>query len=255
MSLGQWASLGRNHGQRPSKNERIPAVITKDNSKKKKAALRIWQTASPAAGTPVEIYLKSRGLHLQMPSTITFHPVEGNLSNRGIAGPIPDSIRYHPACPHPYKIGLHRAMVARVSINGETGLCGVHNTFLNEDGTKADLNPNRIMRGRIKRGGVWLADYACAALSTSGLVNLQIPELHEGLIIGEGIESTLSLMQITDRHSGKIIIGADNDDPGRNAAHKAANRFCSEGHDVQVLAPHEIGKDWNDFIQKSREAT
>jgi hypothetical protein len=38
-----------------------------------KAALAIWQSATPADGTLVETYFVSRGLHIPPPPTLRFH--------------------------------------------------------------------------------------------------------------------------------------------------------------------------------------
>ena len=67
--------------------------------------------------------------------------------------------------------------------------------------------------------GVW------AALSTSGLKNLELPEVVR-----------------------EIIIAADGDDAGEQAADHAAERFIREGRTVRIAYPGR-GRDFNDLIR------
>ena len=68
-----------------------------DNAKRSEVALAIWQSSTPAQGTPVETYLASRGIHLT-PS---------------------DALRFHAGLKHPSG-GIWPAMVALVT-NGADG--------------------------------------------------------------------------------------------------------------------------------------
>lgn len=132
---------------------------------KRELAARLWREAKPAAATPVEAYLRGRG----------------------ISGPVLDAalrqLRYHPRAYHsgsprqpvtaPAMIGLVRTPL------GPTG--GVHVTYLAPGGRgKARLDPAKRMWGPQGRdmapGGVWLSHPAAAG----------------GLVVAEGIESALS---------------------------------------------------------------
>jgi putative DNA primase/helicase len=64
--------------QRPArflgKPNRVPRSETDDDAiRRTEAALAIWHGAQSAEGTPVEIYLRSRGLVLPIPPSIRFH--------------------------------------------------------------------------------------------------------------------------------------------------------------------------------------
>ena len=73
-SRGLWTENGRRLFARFG-----PRSVTKrtepdrDDAKRTEAALAIWQSATPATGTPVQTYLASRGLHLPPPATLRFH--------------------------------------------------------------------------------------------------------------------------------------------------------------------------------------
>jgi len=136
-------------------------------------ALELWRDAQPEiAGTLAETYLLHRGLTREIVAAIgrrlRFHPraMWGWDEDRG------DWIRAP-------------AMLGRVvTSSGPTG--GIHATYLRADGLgKARLDPAKRMWGKQKDvegrpGGCWLTD----------------PRAHGPLVVGEGIESSLSAAQL-----------------------------------------------------------
>ena len=90
------------------------------------------------------------------------------------------------------------------------------------------------------------------------------------LILGEGIESTLSVVQDTGKpawatlstsglravqlppEAGTVIIAADGDEPGETAAKEAAGRFMDEGRSVKIARP-PVGMDFNDLLKLPRD--
>jgi putative DNA primase/helicase len=173
-------------------------------------ARRLWESAGDACGTPTERYLEGRGIDVL--------PL-GRL-------------RWVASCPHPGGSRLP-AMIARIdNIDGE--LIGVHRTFLKPDGSgKADAEPQKAMIGR----------------AMGGAVRLGAVRPDHWLVIGEGIESTASAMQLWTSPSGwgalsasglrnlilppearRVLICADNDENGvGQAAARDAAWVCEEG--------------------------
>jgi phage/plasmid primase-like uncharacterized protein len=77
-----------------------------------------------------------------------------------------------------------------------------------------------------------LADWACAgwaAVSTAGLVTLQVPERFR-----------------------QVVIAADNDlsSAGLRFAKTLAKRLRASGRRVDIHMPETAGTDWNDTLQK-----
>ena len=86
------------------------------------------------------------------------------------------------------------------------------------------------------------------------------------LVLSEGIETGLSVQQATNKpvwatlstsglHSiilppevKTVIIAADADEKGEEAAQKAAKRFLAEGRTVKIARPPK-GMDFNDLLQ------
>ena len=97
---------------------------------------------------------------------------------------------------------------------------------------------------------------------------LRLAPVAEELLVGEGIETTLSAMQLDGGHPGwaagsamalrlmvlppavsSVIILADGEEAGRHAARAAAARWLGEGRRVRIAYAPE-GKDFNDVLQE-----
>ncbi len=138
-------------------------------------------------------------------------------------------------------------MVAAVQAP-DRSITGIHRTFLTLDGTKkAPVSQNKMMLGKCAGGAVRLAAVA------------------DKLALAEGIETALSVLQATGiptwatlSTSGlkavilpdevrEVIICADGDEAGEQAAQDAAQRFLREGREVR-MARAPAGMDFNDLL-------
>ncbi|MDA1311286.1 MAG: toprim domain-containing protein [Proteobacteria bacterium] len=225
--LGLWEPSRRHVSGRNGYKLRQSANTTleRNNTKRTETALRIWQASAPSSGTPVESYLQSRGLHLHLPSTLSFHI--------GLK---------HPSG------GRWPAMVALVTRGTDDTPLAIHRTFLTRDGScKAPVDPQKMMLGPCR----------------GGAVRLGTPR--DVLMVGEGIETCLAAMQATGNPtwaalstSGlrtldlpddvrEVIVLADGDDPGEAAARSCALRWQHEGRRVRIARPPQ-GMDFNDML-------
>jgi putative DNA primase/helicase len=193
-------------------------------------ARALWRASRPAAGTPVEQYLRARGYRDAIPATLRFHP-SALHADTGLALP---------------------AMIAAVAVSPSRDVVAIHRTFLTMSGSgKAPVSSPKKMLGPVAGGAVRLA----AAEPKLGVV--------------EGIETGLSFMQDGGLPvwcalsaggleslvlpamplARLVVIGADNDLSGRGqaAADRAAARWAAEGRHVKIVVPPAPGADWNDF--------
>lgn len=224
-SRGLWDVKNHRLLSRPAPHVTANDRSDQDGAKRTKAALALWQTAKPADGTLVEAYLVSRGLHI----------------------PPPPSLRFNARLKHPSGSFLP-AMVALVTRGSDEAPLAIHRTFLARDGAgKAPIAPQKMMLGPCRGGAVRLGSpgdvlmvgegietclaamqatghAAWAALSTSGLRTLNLPEATSG-----------------------VIVLADGDDPGEAAAREAALRWKREGRSVRIARPPR-GSDFNDLL-------
>ena len=188
-------------------------------------ALEIWRSSLRAEDTLVEVYLATRGL------TIPLHP----------------SLRFQRGLKHPSG-GFWPCMVALVSGGADDEPLAIHRTFLARDGSgKAPVDPQKMMLGPCRGGAVRLGQPgdmlmvgegietcltamqatghpAWAALSTSGLRALDLPESVR-----------------------EVIVLADGDDPGEAAARDCALRWQRQGRRVRIARPPR-GQDFNDML-------
>jgi hypothetical protein len=207
------------------KNARSKEAGKYGEANRTETALAIWNAAAPSAGTTVETYFAERGLYISAPPTI----------------------RSHASLKHPSG-GLWPAMVALVTRGVDDRPLAIHRTFLARDGSgKAPVDPQKMMLGPCRGGAVRLAPAgdvlmigegietclaaiqatghpAWAALSTSGLTALKLPD------------------DVWD-----VIVLADGDAAGETAARNAAMRWKREGRRVRIARPTQ-GIDFNDML-------
>jgi putative DNA primase/helicase len=207
-------------------------------------ALRAWRNASSAIGTSVETYLHNRGIKIPVPASIRFLPRQRNWSDGGT---------------YPTMISL----VQRVEDHGVLPIrhplvdSGAHFTFLEGGGLagpirKASIDCPKLTLGRLRYGGVWLTPFA---------------EIGEQLAVSEGIETALSVMQITKLPAvaalsaavlrsfrwppqvKRLWIAADNDDAGLKAAKVLLGRALRAGLEAQIKIPTAGKNDFNDLLR------
>lgn len=200
----------------------------KDDAARTRAALAIWAEAIAINGTVAETYLAARGL----------------------AGETSTALRYHPNPRHPNETASLPALVALVISTQSGQPAAIHRTYLRRDGTgKANVDPAKVSKGPIRAGAIML----------------HAPEAGRPLVIGEGIETSLSagrligapawsaiaagnLRRITPpREVREIIIAADPDETGQREAWAAARLWEAAGRVVRVATPDTTGRDFNDL--------
>src|SRR5215471_4910873 len=225
QSRGLWEKDNRRRFTRPAPCAAANDRPDRDDAKRSEVALAIWHSATAADGTPVEVYLRQRGLHLPTPPRLRFH-----------AG-----LKHHTG-------GIWPAMVALVTRGTDDMPLAIHRTFLAPGcGGKAPVDPQKMMLGPSRGGAVRLA--------AAG----------EVLMVGEGIETCLAAIQATGHPAWAalstsglraldlpndvrdVIVLADGDEAGEAAARDCAWRWKREARRVRIARPHQ-GMDFNDML-------
>ncbi len=194
--------------------------------------MKIWREARPATGTLVEVYLKARGIDL----------------------PPPPTLRYAPALKHaptalmlPCMVGAIQALDRRV--------IGIHRTYLRMDGAgKAPVSTPKMSLGPISGGAVRLGPARSPLALTEGIeTGLAVAQACPEFSVWAAI-STAGLKAIKiPREVHEIVIMADGDEPGQEAAASAAARLASEGHEVRI-AQAPAGQDFADVLDEGAAA-
>lgn len=193
-------------------------------------AQRLFAESRPLAGTVAETYLRSRGF-----------PGADGFSE----------LRFHPRCLYRESAGASvqywPALIAAVTDDAGT-ITGVMRTYLARDGReKVPLACPRKALGALAGNAVRFGD------------------ARDALIIGEGIETVLSLRRVlpgmpiaaalSAQHLRafeipppvkRLYIAVDRDDAGLNAAEASRQRARDDGVDVRLLLP--MRKDFNDDL-------
>ena len=228
-----WLGIGDGTSIRPCAARTRPgpqqSEAPRQDNPNRPLALEIWNKSQPAAGTPVEAYLRGRGINI----------------------PVPPSIRYNPGVKHAPSGLLLPCMVAAVQAP-DRSITAIHRTYLLGSGRgKAPVTKPKMMLGNINGGCVRLA-------YVSG------PKM----VIAEGIETSLSVLEATGLPTwaalsasyfkslvlpalplaAEVVIAADGDERGEEAAQEAAQRFIAEGREVKIARSPQ-GMDFNDLAQ------
>ena len=136
---------------------------------------------------------------------------------------------------------------------------GAHFTFLQGGGVngparKAATDACKLTLGQLRHGGVWLTP---------------VDEINEQLAVAEGIETALSVQQITNLPTvaalsaagmrslrwppqvRRLWIAADNDEVGRGAAEALLARALRAGLQAHIKVPARGKNDFNDLLMSA----
>jgi hypothetical protein len=212
-------------------------------------ATNAWRKAASATGSLVESYLRGRGIICAPPASIRFLRRQRNWSDGGT---------------YPAMISL----VQRVAGDGDHAALkrgaslvdtGAHFTFLQGGGpdgpvVKAATDASKLTLGQLRHGGVWLTP---------------IEKIGEQLAVAEGIETALSVMQITKLPTvaalsaagmrslrwppqvRRLWIAADNDEAGLLAAKALLGRALLAGLQAHIKIPAGGKNDFNDLLRSA----
>lgn len=182
-------------------------------------------------------YLRARGLALED------YPTQLRFNRRAAYRHDDGTVTHHPA------------LIAKM-VGPDAKSWTLHQTFLDENGNKADVpKPRKLAPVALPLGG---AVRLCRSAETMG--------------IAEGIETALSAAQLFDvpvwsalsagamikweppTTAKNIIIFGDADAgyAGQAAAYTLAHKLASKGLHVDVRLPPDIGSDWNDVVMSEQ---
>jgi putative DNA primase/helicase len=200
--------------------------VTPDSSRA--AALRLWDSARPIAGTPAERYLAARGLRTDS-AELRFHP-------RTPDGPRPLT-RFRPA------------LIA--AVRDDRGVVAVHRTFLDPKAARlAPLEQPRRGLGRFGHGAVRLGETGPRLGLAEGIETA----LSASLLFGVPCWATLGTERFRlvalPPEVRELLLFLDHDSGGRRAERLAREAFAHIAR-IDVHVPERGGEDWNDVLRTS----
>lgn len=187
---------------------------------------RMWKNSEPAYGTPVETYLRSRGITCAIPQDI--HYAIGQ---------------------HPSGVEMPMMLTAVRNVLSTRGVTGLHRTFLTPEGRKTDIEPVKAMLGSVMGGAVRLAPAGpilgvCEGIETALSVQ-QDTRLPTWAALSAGGIRGLVLPEVVQ----SVVIGADHDPVGLSSAYETADKWARQGLSVRVAYPPTSGQDFNDVLR------
>lgn len=204
----------------PSRRKLSPSEATA-------AALAIWNGSRQALGSPAAVYLAERGL--------------AHITNRPV-------LQFRRDCRHPDERGFWPSLVALVTDVNDRPLA-VHRTYLRADGTwKAQIPVPRASKGPIWGGAIRLDPVSPELVIGEGLETAASAGLIFGLPAWAAIScGNLATGLMLPAEVRRIVIAADPEATGRNAARNAWRRWTGEGRVVRIATPDGKG-DFNDLL-------
>jgi Toprim domain len=228
-----------------------PDIVIAPSTQPSKVALALdaWRKGTPAAGSLVECYLQGRGITCPAPTPIRFLPRQRNWSDGGT---------------YPAMISLVQRVPGdddhAVMQRGGTLIdAGAHFTFLQGGGfdgavVKAATDACKLTLGQLRYGGVWLTP---------------VEKMGEQLAVAEGIETALSVLQLTNLPTvaalsaagmrslrwppqvRRLWIAADNDAAGLKAAEVLLGRALRADVQAHIKVPARGENDFNDLLRRA----
>jgi phage/plasmid primase-like uncharacterized protein len=203
------------------------AAVVAKRERNSERALSLWRGSGLAIGTLADQYVTARGL-------------------AGLAAS--SALRFRGDTPHPEGVRLP-AMIALVCDVAGMPL-GIHRTFLARDGSKSRSEP-----AKASLGPIW-----------GGAIRLDPIDPNVPLLLGEGIETSASAGRliglpawaaisagnlgrgvVLPPEARSVVIAADPDKAGADAARAAWERWTDEGRTVRIATPDGPG-DFNDLL-------
>lgn len=193
--------IERRQKRAQEERERRAAEAEKHRERAIASARAIWHEGRDAEKSPVRDYLSIRGL------------------TRDLIRDLPECIRYHDRLPYMVKVGsewreIHRGPAMLAAITSRDGeFCGVHRTWIDVEQPKG--------KARIVHGGEDQKSKKTLGSKKGGAIRLYTPSSASAIMMGEGIETTLTAFALGDRSmsfwagidlgnmSGRMVNGKD----------------------------------------------
>jgi DNA primase len=219
-----------------SKNPSILANLapTIDRAVTFASARRLWNATHEIKGTIAERYLKARGINMaRWLSALRFHI----------------NVFHHRDKKADY---FFPALIACAEIDRR--FAGVHRTWLDPTTPdfKIDFEPRKAALGTRAGAAVSLTPYQSSeVVLVEGIEDgLSLLQANPELTVWVALGSNLQGVQLPDFVT-TVIVGGDNDSPGRKAAYTAVREFRRQGRIVRTVFPAIGIKDFNEQLQSA----
>jgi putative DNA primase/helicase len=165
-------------------------------------------------------------------------------------------LRYHPHLAYRHDGGrdtYHPAMLARVD-DASGQAVTLHRIYLTSAGCKADVStPKKLMpaliSGATNGGAIRLYAAAEALAVTEGIETALAVRCATGLPVWAAVSAGGMARLIVPTDVRLVVICADHDSAGLDAARALVRRLLAEQRRVKMLTPETPGADWADRLE------
>lgn len=191
------------------------------------AAARLWAASRPIGMSPVEAYLRGRGLALEA-----------------------SDLRYHPRTPYgrgPQAI-FRPAMLA--AVRDASGLVAVHRTYLDlRSAGLAELPVPKRALGRLGQGAVRLRPADGGTLGwAEGIETAMAATMLTGIPCWATLGTERFARVALPPSVRRLVLFLDNDPGGRRAERLAHEVHRDSRIEIEARYPEAAGADWNDVL-------
>lgn len=234
--------------------DRFPTISEEERTQRKVADARqlaerialarsIWAKSIPAAGTPTEIYARSRGITMDLPETVRF--VMTPRWRNDETG----------------EVGRGMPAAACALQDAEGAIVGVQCIFLADggrrkyervraDGTKAKakLTFGVIVGSAFRIGPASDHIILCEGPEDGLTLRQQLPDMTVWVACGTALMSRVSLPS----EISAVTLAGDHGHAGCKAVDEATSAYMALGLSVSAIFPDDGFKDWNDQLRGLR---
>ncbi len=200
------------------------ATRLKSNAAGQACAKKLYETAVNLTKQPAERYLVSRGLR-----------------------PVAAWDRLRASSLHYPGVGPRPVLIAPIE-SSDGSLVGIHRTYLQPNGKKLDVPDPRRTLGQVRGNAIHLGAVADELIICEGLEDGLT--LHQELELPVWVACGASFLRsmVVPEQVRSLVIAADNDPPGEEAAYRAAEAMAVLGRRVRVMRPTPGFKDYNEEL-------
>ena len=199
-------------------------------------AAAVWDATFPPAGTPAEVYARSRGITTPLPASIRFGrtPAWRDRETGEVGPDLP-------------------AMIGAI-VDGAGDLIGVQRIFLSDGGRakarmkRPKLSLGRVLGGALRLGPVQSEVIVCEGPEDGLTLAQEIPGASVWVTLGTAMMPAVQYpVEVRS-----IVLAGDNNAAGRAAVEQAALALTDGGYAVRTMYPADGFADFNDMLRGVR---
>lgn len=230
-------------------------VVTEEEKARRKAldeaettrrialARSIWSKTRPAAGTPVEVYARSRGIVTDLPGSVRFvmtprwfNPETGEVG------------RNYPAMACALQDASGRVVGVQCVFLADGGRRKYARTYADGTQAKAKLTFGVIVGSALRLGPICDRIIVCEGPEDGLTLMQELPDRSVWVACGTALMSRIEI----PKGIAAITLAGDNGEAGHRAVAQSRTAYLDRGLLVDEVFPAQGFKDWNDELRGIR---